>query len=207
MLRADLPERIADLLEWVWRETVAPDWSRRRRVIEADVVARTRQLSRLGWAAALDGMHPEMRWLGGNRLQINTRTFPPRQLIGAQLLFVPVTARRGWISTDRPDSRGAVHRNAVVYPCSGTLAEQERTAAPEALAKLLGAGRASVLMLLDNPMSTTHLVAMTGQGLGSVGRHFKVLLDAGLVGRRRAGRSVLYYRTPVGDGLVRAQDP
>ncbi len=206
LLRADLPERIADLLEWVWRETVAPDWSRRRRVIEADVVARTRQLSQLGWAAALDGMHPEMRWLGGNRLQINTRAFPPRQLMGAQLLFVPVTARRGWISTDRPDSRGAVHRNAVVYPCSGTLAEQERAAAPEALAKLLGAGRASVLMLLDSPMSTTHLVAMTGQGLGSVGRHVKVLLDAGLVGRRRAGRSVLYYRTPVGDGLVRAQD-
>lgn len=195
MLRPDLPERIADLLEWVWRETVAPDWSRRRRVIEADVVARTGQLSRAGWAAALDDMHPEMRWLGGNRLQINTRAFPPRQLMGAQLLLAPVTPRRGWISIDRPDSHGAVHRNAVVYPCSGTLAEPERAAAPEALARLLGAGRASVLVFLNSPMSTTHLVAMTGQGLGSVGRHLKVLLDARLVGRRRTGRSVLYYRT------------
>lgn len=206
LLRTDLPERIADLLEWVWRETVAPDWPRRRRVIEADVVARTGQLSRAGWAAALDDMHPEMRWLGGNRLQINTRAFPPRQLMGSQLLLAPVTPSRGWISIDRPDSHGVVHRNAVVYPCSGTLAEPERAAVPEALARLLGAGRASVLVLLNSPLSTTHLVAMTGQGLGSVGRHLKVLLDAGLVGRRRAGRSVLYYRTAAGDALVPAQD-
>ena len=44
-------------------------------------------------------------------------------------------------------------------------------------------------------MSTSQLVAVTGQGLGSVGRHLRVLLDAGLVERRRSGRSVLYSRT------------
>ncbi|MFI6735384.1 winged helix-turn-helix domain-containing protein [Nonomuraea sp. NPDC050451] len=44
-------------------------------------------------------------------------------------------------------------------------------------------------------MSTTRLVAVTGQGLRSVGRHLRGLLDAGLVERRRAGRSVLYVRT------------
>lgn len=45
---------------------------------------------------------------------------------------------------------------------------------------------------------------MTGQGLGSVGRHLRVLLDAGLVERRRAGRSVLYARTAAGEVLVEA---
>jgi DNA-binding transcriptional ArsR family regulator len=48
-------------------------------------------------------------------------------------------------------------------------------------------------------------VAVTGQGLGSVGRHLKVLLDARLVRRRRSGRSVLYYRTAAGEVLVKAQ--
>ncbi|MFD4033162.1 ArsR/SmtB family transcription factor [Streptomyces sp. NPDC058637] len=120
---------------------------------------------------------------------------------------MPVTPRKGWISTDRPDSHGTVHRNAVVYPCSGTLAKPGGAVAPEGLARLIGSGRAGVLVLLDSPMSTTHLVAITGQGLGSVGRHLRVLLDAGLVGRRRAGRSVLYYRTAAGDMLVRAQNP
>lgn len=118
---------------------------------------------------------------------------------------MPVTPRKGWISTDRPDSRGAVHRNAVVCPCSGTLTEPERAAVPEAPARLLGAGRVSVLVLLHSPMSTTHLVALTGRGLGSVGRHLKVLLDAGLVGRRRAGRSVLCYRTAAAAAVIRAQ--
>ena len=92
----------------------------------------------------------------------------------------------------------------MVYPCSGALADADRTAVPEALGALLGPARAGVLVLLDSPKSTTQLVALTGQGLGSVGRHLKVLLDAGLAERRRAGRSVLYYRTAAGEVLVNA---
>ena len=61
-----------------------------------------------------------------------------------------------------------------------------------------------VLMLLDTPKSTTQLVALTGLGLGSVGRHLKILLDAGLVQRRRAGRSVLYSLTRAGRTVVNA---
>ncbi|HET9860208.1 MAG TPA: helix-turn-helix domain-containing protein [Nocardioidaceae bacterium] len=41
-------------------------------------------------------------------------------------------------------------------------------------------------------MSTSQLVALTGFGLGSVGGHLRILLDAGLVRRTRSGRSVLY---------------
>jgi hypothetical protein len=197
--RHDLPERAAALLEWVWHETVLPYWPRRRRIAEADVVARTARLSQGGWAAALDGMSPGLRWLGGSRLQINAHDYPPRELSGARLLFVPVTVRKGWVSWESP------HRYAVVYPCSGVLAEADRASVPEALGALLGPARASVLVLLDTPKSTTQLVALTGQGLGSVGRHLKVLLDARLVLRRRAGRSVLYCRTDAGEVLVGAQ--
>ncbi|WP_327392752.1 transcriptional regulator [Streptomyces sp. NBC_01186] len=243
--RDDLPQRAADTLEWVWRETVLPYWARRRQVIEADVVARTAQLSQGGWAAALDDMRPGMRWLGESRLQINARYYPPRDLSGARLMFVPVTPRHGWVSWEegplpgtarapaapapapgsregaaagpggvvgrsdggRPASSRALPRYAVTYPCSGVLVEaaEERVPVPEALGALLGGARAAVLVLLDTPKSTSQLVALTGQGLGSVGRHLRVLLDARLLRRRRAGRSVLYYRTAVGDTLVRAQ--
>ena len=197
--RSDLPDRAANLLEWVWTQTVLPYWPRRRRIMEADIVARTRQLSQGGWAAALDDMRPGMRWLGNGRLQINAYNYPPRKIAGAQLLFVPVTQGRGWVSWDEP------HRYAVMYPCSGVLAEPDPAPVPEALGALLGPARAWVLVLLETPKSTTQLVALTGQGLGSVGRHLKVLLDARLVQRRRAGRSVLYYRTPAGDTLLEAQ--
>lgn len=197
--RPDLPERTAGLLEWVWTECVLPVWPRRRRILQADVIARMAQLSQAGWAAALNDMRPGMRWLGDGRLQINAYDYPPRKISGGQLLFVPVTPRQGWASWDEP------HRYAVVYPCSGVLAEADRAPIPGPLAALLGPARAGVLVLLDTPKSTSQLVALTGQGLGSVGRHLKVLLDAHLVGRRRAGRSVLYHRTAVGQDLVEAQ--
>jgi DNA-binding transcriptional ArsR family regulator len=195
--RDDLPARAADLIEWVWTRTVLPDWPRRLRIIEADIVARTTQLTRGGWAAALDDMRPGMRWLGESRLQINAYDYPPMDLSGAQLVFVPVTPRwRGWVAYDQTD------QHAVIYPCSGVLADVDRAEVPASLERLLGPARAGVLTLLATPMSTTQLVALTGQGLGSVGRHLRVLHDARLVGRRRAGRSVLYYRTAVGDLLV-----
>ena len=206
--RSDLPERAADLLEWVWAETVLPYWARRSRILEADIVARTAQLSRDGWAAALAGLRPGMRWLGEGRLQINAYDYPPREISGAQLLFVPVTMHGGWVSWDMP------RRYAVIYPCSGALAEAGRRPPPltqpltqpatQALAALLGPGRAALLVLLDTPKSTTQLVALTGLRLGSVGRHLKVLFEAGLLRRRRAGRSVLYYRSAAGEVVVSA---
>ncbi|TYR57778.1 ArsR/SmtB family transcription factor, partial [Streptomyces parvus] len=195
--RDDLAERAADAVEWVWTQTVLPDWPRRRRILEADVVARTAQLGRAGWAGALNGMRPGVRWLGDSRLQINTYENPPRELDRAQLLFIPVTPDRSWVCWDIP------HRYGLVYPCSGVLAEAGGSVpVPAALGALIGPARAAVLVLLASPLSTTQLVALTGQGLGSVGRHLRILLDAGLVRRRRAGRSVLYFRTEAGDVLV-----
>jgi DNA-binding transcriptional ArsR family regulator len=198
--RDDLPERAAVLLEWIWAQAVRPSWGRRRRVLEADVVARTAQVSQGGWASALDSLRPGgTRWLGDNRFQVNAHEYPPREISGAELVFVPVTAQQtGWVSWEERE------RYAVVYPCTGVLAGAGGRAVPAGLGALLGTARAGVLVLLRSPMSTSQLTAVTGQGLGSVGRHLKVLREAGLVERRRAGRSVLYVRTAAGDLLVEA---
>ena len=196
-----LQQRAADLLDWVWTHTVATSWPRRRGIIEADIVARTTKLGQGGWAAALADMRPGLRWLGEGRLQINAYGNPPRKISGAELFFVPVTPQAGWVAWDEP------RRYAVMYPCSGTLIYPgSRACAPETLAALLGPARAAILALLDTPKSTTQLVTLTGQGLGSVGRHLKILWDAGLLHRRRAGRSVLYYRSEAGDLLVSVQN-
>jgi DNA-binding transcriptional ArsR family regulator len=93
-------------------------------------------------------------------------------------------------------------RYAVVYPCLGVLSEPQPV--PAGLGPLIGSARAALLVRLGTPMSTTQLVAVTGQALGSVGRHLRVLRDAGLVERRRAGRSVLYVRSAAGETLVDA---
>jgi DNA-binding transcriptional ArsR family regulator len=140
-------------------------------------------------------MRPNMRWLGEGQLQINAYDYPPHDLTNGHLLFIPTTSARGWVGSRGP------HRYSVVYPCAGLLAEG-RPITPGALRRLIGPARATLLTLLDNPMSTTRLVSVTGFAIGAVGNHLKILLDAQLVRRRRAGRSVLYYRTTEGDRLI-----
>jgi DNA-binding transcriptional ArsR family regulator len=197
--RPDLAPRLADLLQWIWTNCVLPYWPRRRRIIEADILARSARLGYDGWTAALDGLRPGIHWLGNGRLQINAHNYPPQDISAAQLMFVPITTGRGWASWNKP------HRYALTYPCAGVLAETHQAPVPAPLTALLGLGRARILILLDTPKNTTQLVALTGLGLGSVGRHLKILLDARLVQRCRAGRSVLYSRTQPGDTLVNAQ--
>ncbi|WP_447003954.1 ArsR/SmtB family transcription factor [Saccharothrix isguenensis] len=198
--RDDLSERATALLTYVWQATVRPYWERRQRVLQADVVARTAHMSQGGWVAVLNSLKPGTRWLGESRFQVNRTAYPPREVAaGADLLFMPVTPRTSWVSWEGRE------RYAVVYPCRGVLAEGHgRRPVPAGLGALIGTARAALLMLLGTPLSTTQLVAVTGQRLGSVGRHLRVLLDAGLVERRRAGRSVLYVRTAAGVTLVEA---
>jgi DNA-binding transcriptional ArsR family regulator len=196
----DIPARTADLLQWVWTQTVRSEWPRRRHLLEADIVARTRELSHDGWAVAIGELRPGLKWLGNGQLQINTHDYPPTDLAGARIAFVPCTGLRsaGWVSSDTEG------RHAVVYPCAGTLADTGDRSPSRALAQLLGPVRAQVLAQLARPCSTTQLVAITGYGLGTIGGHLGVLRDAGLVSRRRSGRSVLYYRTGDGDRVFRA---
>ena len=187
---------VADLLVWVWEETVRPDWPRRRRLLQADIVGRTARLSEEGLAGALDELSPRVRWLGAGRLQINTSDRPPRDLAGAELVLVPTTTRRSFVAWDLPV------RYAIAYPAAGLLADSTATASRNAVRKLLGTTRADLLDQLEQPTSTTQLVAITGLSLGTVGHHLRVLLDAGLVERRRSGSSVLYYRSGLGSGLL-----
>ncbi len=44
----------------------------------------------------------------------------------------------------------------------------------------------------------------TGLPLGSVGGHLRVLLDAGLLERRRSGCEVRYWRSDAGQALLDA---
>ncbi|MFJ4668403.1 ArsR family transcriptional regulator [Kitasatospora purpeofusca] len=209
----DLAGHAAGLLSWVWSETVEPDWARRRRIIEADILARAAVLGSGGWAAALGDLRPGMRWLGGDGLRTGAEpaadpAAEPCELTAVELLFVPVTPTQSWLCWDVPavDGRRARpgRRYAVVYPCSGVLVDEDRRPVPEALAALLGRGRAELLVALDPPKTTSQLVALTGLPLGSVGRHLRILREAGLALRRRAGRSVLYHRTAAGQVLLDA---
>lgn len=191
-----LGDAVARLLALGWELGVADEWPRLRRLLESDIVSRTTSLSRGGWAAALTGMRPGTRYLGDGRLLVSAHALPPKDLTDASLSFHPVQDGRGQVLWDLP-----ARRFAITYPATGT-GIVEPPAGPHPLGRLLGRGRAAVLAGLDGPTSTTQLVARTGLPLGSVGNHLAVLRGAGLVTRRRSGREVLYWRTPLGNDLA-----
>jgi len=214
-LRADLRETIqgplprsletggvtreaAFVLEWIWTRAVATDWPRRERLLRADIVARTGQLARYGWAAVLRDLGKGREWAGDGQLRINGYDLPTRVLSAdADLSFVPVTSNANCVGWTEPV------RYAVFYPVAGRLAGGD-AARHGGLGRLVGANRAELLRLLDQPLGTTHLAASCGLPVGAVGNHLRVLLDAGVVARRRSGRNVLYWRTALGEALIAA---
>jgi DNA-binding transcriptional ArsR family regulator len=195
-----LAHAAADLMRWVWTRTLANDWPRRERILRADIVARTNRLATSGWAAVVRDLGHDREWVGDGQLRINQYDLPTRHLPnGAQLYFIPVLSNSGCVGWDDP------HSFAIYYPVAGRLAGSGASRGG-GLAPLIGPNRAAVLKQLSTPTSTTHLASQHCLPIGAVGNHLRVLLRAGAVTRQRSGRSVLYWRTPLGDALVAADD-
>jgi hypothetical protein len=191
----------ADVLAVAWQALLEPEWDTLRAILERDVVYRAGQLVSKGWAAALADLHPNLRWSQGRIELTHWREDEEAELGGRGLLFVPsVFVWPGMaLGLDPPASP------VLVYPARGVAAlweRPDRTGSGSALDRLLGPSRAVILLALEEPASTTQLVATLGQSLGGIGDHLAVLREAGLIARARSGRSVLYRRTPVGDALV-----
>jgi len=201
LLRPGLRAELLGLLRWVWTVTVSADWPRRQRVLQADIVSRTTTLAAHGWSGVIPTLGAKRQWLGDGRLQINRYDLPERDLSAAEtLLFIPVHSNGSWVAWHEPT------RYAIVYPVTGALAPTTATNA-HGLGRLIGANRARLLHALDDPRSTTQLAAISGLPIGAVGNHLRVLLGAGVVLRRRAGREVLYWRTALGDSLTATTRP
>jgi DNA-binding transcriptional ArsR family regulator len=200
VLRApDVVAVVAETLETAWHELVGPDWAALRAVCERDVVHRAGMLSRGGWTAALEGLHRKVSWRDG-QIVVGHRADGEVDLDGRGLLLVPSVFVWPQVAvyTDPP------WPHALIYPARGTAAllDPDDVPPPSALADLLGRSRARLLASLAEPASTTQLAASLRLAPGAVGDHLAVLRRAGLVNRARAGRSVLYRRTPLGDALA-----
>jgi DNA-binding transcriptional ArsR family regulator len=192
-----LPARVADAVLAVWHAVVEPEWPRIFTVLQRDVRFRAERLSRDGWGAALAGIHKRLTWNNG---EIAVSRFPDSRirLDGRGLLFIPsvFVAPGVALTTDAP------WQPSITYPARGIGTLSEGAAEPlESLSRLLGPTRAQIVSLLSEPASTTQLGVLTGVSLSGISGHLGVLRDAGLITRERAGRSVLYRLTPIGETL------
>ena len=191
----------ADVLAAAWEALLEPEWDTLRAILERDLVYRAGQLVSKGWAAALADLHPNLRWFQGRIELTHWQDDEEAELGGRGLLFVPSVFiwPRIALGVDPPSPP------TLIYPARGVAALWERpgpAGSGTALDRLLGPSRAVILLALEEPASTTQLVATLGRSLGGIGDHLAVLREAGLIAGARSGRSVLYRRTPVGDALV-----
>jgi DNA-binding transcriptional ArsR family regulator len=190
-----LAGRTADVLEQGWHRFVAPDWARRRAVLERDVMHRAGILAAYGWQQAVAGMTRHARWIGDDAIQFDDKDWPDRHISDDGLVFVPYTAGGGWWTCERPD------RHALVYPAWGPASPIGRRSA-DALAGLLGPGRAKVFRELGRPATSSQLALSLGLSLGTVSAHLAVLRETGMIAGHRTGRHVIYQLAAQGESLI-----
>ncbi|MEU9171740.1 DUF5937 family protein [Streptomyces sp. NPDC048420] len=193
--------RLADLTEQAWQALVAPDWPRHRALLEADVAHRSRQMADAGLDALFNGLHPDVDWTDGSlTLPVRGDLREAQLTDGRGVLLMPSV----FVWPDVVSGFARPWQPTVIYPARGMggLHTDEVPRPPEALARLLGRGRAAVLAGLGEPASTTDLAHRHGLAPSTVSAHLSVLREAGLLSSRRQGHQVLYGRTPLGDAVV-----
>jgi len=197
---------LAELLRTYWELVLASHWPRMKSLLEHDILYRSRQLADGGTRELFADLDPSITWQDDGVLRIDKRcVYPVVQLDERGLLLLP--SAFAWpkvvLVTAPP------WQPTLAYPARGVgvLWEPERPAPPEALSRLLGSGRASVLSALDRPRSTTDLARVLEISPGGASQHLSVLYSAGLVSRHRDRRVVLYVRSRSGEALMHASAP
>ncbi|WP_433235010.1 helix-turn-helix domain-containing protein [Streptosporangium sp. CA-135522] len=186
--------RTTDLLKYVWEAHVAPDWPRRRALLERDVTHRAGLLAAYGWPRALQHMSRRSAWVGADAIRFSDQAFPDRVVGDEGMLFVPISVLSSgtWLCEAPPASY------ALVYPARGSADDAARIRPARSLERLIGTGRAAILHELEHPATSSELAAHLGLSLGTVGDHLAILRDADFVVGTRVGRRVVYRRTETG---------
>lgn len=195
-------ERITSALHSYWKRTLEPDWSRMRALLHDDLAFRLEELASGGVNRLFRNLHPSISFTG-DRIEIDR----PYSCSGAPqpgqgLLLVPCVF--AWPAA--LPVTATPHVPTITYPPRGLgrlwESRQDTTGSP--LADLVGKTRAAIVGHLDLPMSTTHLAHQLGLAAPTLSIHLGILRAAGVVDSRRDGRTVLYYRTPLGNDLLLA---
>jgi len=184
---------------------IAPHWERMRAVLDADVAYRGGRLADAGARALLNDLHSDLRWDEGV-LTISEPDPEPYEVVLSPggLVFMPSVL--GW--PDMSVRKQTSTRTTLHYPARGaatvwyTDGGAARDPGAAATVELIGTVRARLLSALRSPATTTALARALGVTPGAVSQHLGVLHRAGLAGRTRSGRTVLYQATDLGLALL-----
>jgi len=192
--------RVVDALTTYWERCFAEPWPRMRALLEADVMHRGRESAQRGLASMFAGLAETVSFADGVvSVRLASAVRYSRSTTGVGLTLVPTLFTRSASAPISPDEPPLVMYGARGL---GTLWQAERAPAPGALVGLVGAVRAGLLAQLGTPASSTELAARSGVTPAAVNQHLRALRAAGLLTAARAGRSVLYRRSELGDRIL-----
>lgn len=195
---AEILAQAVSEMRHAWEVLLAPHWARLHRVLATDVDHRSRRLVGGGLAALMADLHPSVE-LTGEELRVRGPVRDRRDLQGEGIVLMPSLfgGVRPLVVLDQP------YQPTLIYPARGIGEAFTRQVAPaDALVRLLGLGRAEVLAALDEPGGTGDVGYRVVRAVSTVSQHLHVLHRAGLVERRRIGKTSRWQRTDLGDALV-----
>jgi hypothetical protein len=183
--------RLADLLATLWTEVVQPSWRQIRGCLDRDILYHSRAIADQGLAPTLAELAPSV-----------TLDASARSVDNAGLILMPsafIWPRRARL---HPTLEGPARFS---YPARGVVAMWLSPSCPPhaGLASLVGNTRAQILEALSEPMHTTALAHQLSRSPGNIADHLAVLRSSSLVDKGRVGIHMLYWRTPLGEALLR----
>jgi DNA-binding transcriptional ArsR family regulator len=198
---------LVDSARALYRSCLAPDWPDMHRRLQADVDRRRATMGESGLAALLAELYPP--WQDPSTL---TMEFPdaPSQTAeemhctadGTGVLLTPNLFLPGGLAPSlSPWQQLGFAYSAVSSPEPGARTDQD------ALAAVLGRGRAAALRSLAAGCTTTELAARMRVSVPTASVHAASLRAAGMVSTVRDGRQVLHTLTELGSALLDASPP
>ncbi|WP_149551537.1 ArsR/SmtB family transcription factor [Streptomyces marokkonensis] len=200
---AHVARQAAQEMRRYWELAFAPHWEAAKAVLDAEISRCAGVLTGHGAGRLFNSLHPDIKWAEGT-LHVESRlriALPVSMVVVVPSVVMP----RPGVAVD--PTRDEDRPPMLVYPVRDKAIGGAITpVAPSAeMAQLLGPTRAGLLAALTQPASTAQLAARHFLSPATVSYHLGVLHRAGLVTRTRAGRSVLYRRTPEGSRLAKSR--
>lgn len=196
-------DRLAEAFAAFWTRAMAAYWPAMRTALDEEVLLRARRLAAEGADALLLDVHGPEVW------QAPVLNFHKRNkestliAVDQRLLLIPLIFAENMtmVSTDHPQIQSISYqaRGAARLASSPAETGSHRS---DRLAVLVGPTRATLLRALSRPTTTTGLAHELGLAPSTVSEQLAGLLAAGVVQRRRSGRSVLYELEPAGVALL-----
>ncbi|WP_106297926.1 ArsR/SmtB family transcription factor [Knoellia remsis] len=177
-------------LSLLWRHGLARVWPDLEHALDEECQMRSHLLGTEGLAGTLDTLHPRVRWAGDGALLVDRGRRRTTNVGAAGLVVVPS------LVDSVPRLALETAPACISYPVGLEIVEgsRHRERRVRAAARMIGDTRWRVLQALDEGRSTTELAERLRLPLSTVATHVSVLYRAGLLTRRRVGRSVVYER-------------